>query len=392
MPPSFPDARPATTPSTESGATDTGALVSVVVPARNEERTLRECLASILGQSESRLQVIVVDGGSSDRTLSIVDEMAAADRRLETIRFGVASIPGALNAGLRRATGRWLVRVDAHSTISPDYVRRAVAHLETGRWGGVGGRKDAVASTPAGRAIAAALGSRFGVGNSVYHHGRRSQVVDHVPFGAYPTGSLRLLGGWDERLTANEDFELDRRIRSSRGPLLFDPDLRIAWRCRESIGALFRQYVRYGRGKADVAVLHPRSVRPRHLAPPALVLALGVAAVGSISAPGLAAAIAGSYGLVLIIASVATARRVRGARARASLPLAFGAMHLGWGIGFIEGVITEATGHGPRQRGDPPIPIQGPSTEDDELAAQLSVDAGNPNGGRGDEKKTRRIA
>ena len=305
------------------------------MPARDEERTLGECLASILRQTETRLQVIVVDGGSSDRTLAIVEQMATADRRLETIRFGAASIPGALNAGLRRATGRWLVRVDAHSTIAPDYVRRSVAHLETGRWGGVGGRKDAVASTSAGRAIAAALGSRFGVGNSVYHHGRRSQVVDHVPFGAYATRSLRRLGGWDERLTANEDFELDRRIRSSEGPLLFDPNIRIAWRCKESIAALFRQYVRYGRGKVDVAMLHPRSLRPRHLAPPVLVIALAVAALVAGVAPGVSVAIAGPYGLVLLAASAATARRVHGAAAKAWLPAAFGAMHLGWGSGSL---------------------------------------------------------
>jgi succinoglycan biosynthesis protein ExoA len=383
----FPDARTATTPSS-----DPEALVSVVVPARDEERTLGDCLASILGQTETRLQVIVVDGGSSDRTLAIVEEMASSDPRLESIRFGVASIPGALNAALRRANGRWLVRVDAHSTIPSDYVRTSVAHLETGRWGGVGGRKDAVASTSAGRAIAAAMGSRFGVGNSVYHHGSRSRIVDHVPFGAYATESLRRLGGWDERLTANEDFELDRRIRSSEGPLLFDPDLRIEWRCRESIGALFRQYVRYGRGKADVAMLHPRSLRPRHLAPPALVIALVVAALASVAAPGVALAIAGPYGVVLIVASAVTARRVRGAAARAWLPAAFAAMHVGWGIGSIIGAVAGATGRGPRQRGDPPVPLDRSVTENAEQGPEQTLDGGNTSGEPSDDRKVRRIA
>ena len=72
--------------------------------------------------------------------------------------------------------------------------------------GGVGGRKDGVGSTPAGRAIAAVMGSKFGVGNSKYHHSTEVEEVDHVPFGAYPVDVIRDLGGWDEDLVANEDF------------------------------------------------------------------------------------------------------------------------------------------------------------------------------------------
>lgn len=332
--------------------------MTVVVPARNEERTIEACLSSVLAQDEHRLQVIVVEGASTDRTAEIVETVATYDPRIVSIRYGAASIPGSLNAALRAAVGRWLVRVDAHSTVPPDYVGKAVALLETGRWGGVGGRKDAVAATPVGRAIAAALGSRFGVGNSIYHHGTRPQEVDHLPFGAYATESLRRLGGWDERLTANEDFELDRRIRTTVGPLLFDPGLRIAWRCRETIGDLFRQYVRYGRGKADVAILHPASLRPRHLAPPILVLTLAGAAFASPAVPTVAIALVGAYAVALGAAAVVEGRHLRGVATKAALPAAFAAMHVGWGIGFLEGLVAAALGRGPRRRGSAPLPIE----------------------------------
>ena len=112
------------------------------------------------------------------------------------------------------------------------------------------------------------MGSRLGVGGSAYHHGTRPQEVDHLPFGAYPTALVRELGGWDENLVANEDFEFDYRLREAGHPLLFDPGLVIRWHCRQSIGDLYRQYHRYGRGKVDVAWLHPESLRPRHIAPP----------------------------------------------------------------------------------------------------------------------------
>src|SRR5439155_11936815 len=160
----------------------------------------------------------------------------------------------------------------AHSASPPGYVEHAVELLRPGRWGGVGGRKDAVGHTAAGHAIAAVMASRFGVGNSVYHHGTASRTVDHVAFGSYPIARLRELGGWNERLVANEDFELDHRLRRKGFELLFDPSLRIAWDCRQSICDLFRQYRRYGRGKTDVARLHPQSMKPTHMLPPVFLL------------------------------------------------------------------------------------------------------------------------
>jgi len=247
-------------------------LVTVVVPARNEEANLGPCLSSILEQDWPNLQVLVVDGASTDGTAAIIESFARRDPRVELLVNPDRTIPRSLNLALRAARGSWLVRVDAHACVPPDYVRRLMRHLESGAWGGVGGRKDGQGVTPAGRAIAAAMASPFGVGNSTYHHGRCLRTVDHIPFGAYPTALARELGGWDERLLANEDFEFDYRVRRHGRQLLFDPELKIGWQCRQSVPDLFRQYRRYGRGKADVARLHPASLQPRHVAAPGLLL------------------------------------------------------------------------------------------------------------------------
>jgi len=312
-------------------------LVTVVVPARDEERAIAGCLDSILRQSYRDLQIVVVDGASSDRTRDVVRAYADRDRRIELLENPRSTVPTSLNAALAGARGRWLVRVDAHSTIPENYVQRCVGLLRTGSWGGVGGRKDAVGRTRAGRAIAAAMASRFGVGNSLYHHGTEPGSVEHVPFGAYPVALLRALGGWDERLAANEDFELDRRILRNGSALRFDPALRIAWECRQTIGDLFAQYRRYGRGKADVALLHPTSMKPRHVLPPLFVAALAVAAVAAPRRPWLLAATAVPYTSAVAVASASTAKRVDPA-SRRYVPAAFAAMHLGWGIGFWEGL------------------------------------------------------
>lgn len=313
-------------------------LVSVVIPARDEEAFIGTCLDAVRRQYHRNLQIIVVDGGSRDGTASIVRTHMAQDARVELLHNPRNLITVSLNLALAQARGRWLVRIDAHSTVGPDYVGRAAERLREGRWGGVGGRKDGRGVSPAGRAIAAAMASRFGVGNSTYHHGDTEQEVEHIPFGAYPTELVRGLGGWDERLVANEDFEFDHRVRRAGWPLLFDPGLVIDWHCRQSVGALFRQYRRYGRGKVAVALMHPGSVRPRHLLPPAFVAYAAVAAAVSPRRPAWAFAMLAPYLVALACASALTAREIdRSDRARVAP--AFLAMHLGWGIGVWNGLV-----------------------------------------------------
>ena len=277
---------------------------------------------------------MVVDNASTDGTARLVAHHRAQDARVELVPHPRPGISGALNAGLAQARGRWLVRVDAHSTVGPSYVSLAVERLREGAWGGVGGRKDGVGTTPTGRAVATALGSRFGVGGSTYHHGTTVREVDHVAFGAYPTALLRDLGGWDEGIAANEDFELDQRVRGTGSPLLFDPRLVVRWHCRESVPDLYRQYRRYGRGKVAVAVRHPRSVRLRHVLPPAAVAWFAAASLLALHRPRRSMAMLAPYAVAVATASLVESRQLSSARERAALPLAFVAMHVGWGVGF----------------------------------------------------------
>jgi succinoglycan biosynthesis protein ExoA len=319
------------------GADLSGELVTVVIPARNEERAIRDCVASIQAQTHRNLQIIVVDGASDDDTARIVKEIGDADPRVELIINPQRVIPVSLNLAVAAARAPWLVRVDAHATVPPEYVERALSHLVTGRWGGVGGRKDGVGRTAPGRAIAAAMASRFGVGGSTYHHGTEVRTVEHIPFGAYPLSVIRELGGWDERLRVNQDFEFDYRVRESGRELLFDPQLRIDWESRQTVGDLYRQYKRYGSGKVRVARLHPRSLRGRHLTAPVLVATLATAAVLAPRHPARAAALVAPYVVGVAAASATTARDLD-AEARPWVAPAFVAMHVGWGLGFWQGV------------------------------------------------------
>jgi glycosyltransferase involved in cell wall biosynthesis len=322
-------------------ATPIGAApsVTVLVPARNEEASIGSCLDSLIAQRYRDLEIVVVDGDSDDATGRIVEDYAVRDPRIRLLRNPARTIPTGLNVGLAAARGTWLVRVDAHSRVADDYVGALVQLLESGRWGGVGGRKDGSPRTTAGVAIAAALGSPFGVGDSHYHHATAAREVDHVPFGAYPVALCRELGGWRETLTANEDYEFDYRLRQAGHRLLLEPSIRVDWQSRQSVGDLFRQYVRYGSGKADVAWLHPQSMRPRHFAAPLLVGELALAAAVAPRRPKVAAVLAAPYAVALTVASARTALRVPDRHARAYVPAAFAAMHIGWGVGLWAGLV-----------------------------------------------------
>lgn len=315
---------------------DPSRLVSVVIPTLNEERSISTCLDSVLAQTWGDLEVLVVDGGSTDRTRELVERYAHSDPRVRLVHNPGRTQPAAMNTAIGEVTSPWLVRVDAHSTVPPDYVERIMEHLGTGRWGGVGGRKDGVATTSEGRAIVAALGSPFGVGNSKYHHATETQTVDHIPFGAYPVEVVRELGGWDEEICANEDFEFDYRVRESGRELLLDPGIVIFWQTRENLRDFFNQYRRYGRGKAMVLAKHPSSASPRHVLPGVLVAVLVAAALIALRKPKLGALLAAPYLGGIAAASATIIPQLPDPDAARYVPGALMAMHLGYGVGLIE--------------------------------------------------------
>ena len=170
--------------------------------------------------------------------------------------------------------------------------------------------------------------------------GTTAQEVDHLPFGAYPVQVVRQVGGWDEDLAANEDFEFDYRLRQAGHRLLFDPRMVISWHCRQSIADLFRQYHRYGRGKVDVAWLHPESLQVRHLAPPAFVAYAAAGLLLNARHPTRWMAMLAPYAVALGAESVRSGRQLKTPAERIRLPPAFLAMHIGWGAGVWSGLRT----------------------------------------------------
>jgi succinoglycan biosynthesis protein ExoA len=322
--------------------------VSVLMPVRNEERSVAGAIRSVLGQTLQDLEVLVIDGQSDDATTAVVDELAAQDPRIRLLHNPNRTIPHALNIGLSAARAPYVARVDAHATVSVDYLERGITVLKADpAVASIGGRRIGVGEGPTGRSIAAALSSPFGVGNSVNHYGGSPQDTDHASFAVSRKDVLRSIGGWDESLLVNEDVDLDHRIGLAGFRIRYDPDMEIHWLVRRTVGDLARQYRRYGRGKAAMVRKNGTSaVRLRHLAAPGLVLWMGAAVIAALTGHAkTAAAMAAPYAAGLAGATVVTQRKGYGQEDldAPSLAGAFAAMHFGWGLGFLEGYLFKLT-------------------------------------------------
>jgi glycosyltransferase involved in cell wall biosynthesis len=314
--------------------------VSVVVPARNEERHVADCVHSILTQDvDADVEVIVADGCSTDRTAEVARASGAV-----VVPNPAGNTPAGLNAALAQARGDIVVRFDAHAEMPPGYVAACLSALERERGVRVcvGGWRRVAARGPWGRATAAALASRFGVGNPRLWRAPRPREspadVETVALGAWLADDLRAMGGWNERYLRNQDFELNHRIRRAGGRVVFDPQVWSIYRPRESPAAIARQYFDYGRFKALMLAEQPHSLRPRQLAPVALLATLAATTLpAQASRPARAAA--GAYGL--LVGAVA-ARSGAGWRTAAVLAT----MHVTWGAGLVVGLARRATKRG----------------------------------------------
>lgn len=105
--------------------------ISVLLPAYNAARYLREAVASILAQSFRDFELIVIDDGSSDSTKKIADAFAARDPRVRVISRANTGIVGALNEGIATAHGEFLARMDADDRAHPSRFARQLAFLQT---------------------------------------------------------------------------------------------------------------------------------------------------------------------------------------------------------------------------------------------------------------------
>jgi hypothetical protein len=253
--------------------------------------------------------------------------------------------PEGLNKALAASSHPIVARVDGHAELPRDYLRTAVEALDRTGAVNVGGLMWAEGHTDFERAVAAAMTSRFGVGNAPFHVGGDEGPADTVYLGVFRRTALDGVGGYDEVFTRAQDWEMNYRLRRAGGLVWFTPALRVSYRPRGSVSALARQYFHYGQWRREVMRRHPDTVNLRYLAPPSAVAALTLglaAAVAGIWVPVLlwGLAVPAGYVTAVLLATLFTRRLP--ARARLWLPVVFATMHMSWGVGFLRQAVQRS--------------------------------------------------
>jgi glycosyltransferase involved in cell wall biosynthesis len=307
--------------------------VSVILPILNEEPYLRDAVLSILSQDYlGDFEVVLAVGPSKDRTQEIADQLHQEDSRVIVVANPSGRTAAGLNAALNSATGTIIVRVDGHAQIPSDYISIAVDLLARTGAVNVGGMMAAEGVTTFEKSVAGAMRSPLGVGASRFHTGGEAGEVDTVYLGVFKKDALLAIGGFDERFTRAQDWELNFRLRANGGKIYFDPRLKVTYRPRSTVAALAKQYFEYGRWRRAVSRRHKGTINYRYLAPPvALSGFLASLVMGSLIHP-ICFAPAVIYLIFMALASISIARSfAQYIYLLAVIPT----MHFAWGAGFI---------------------------------------------------------
>ena len=318
--------------------------ISIIVPCYNEEATIGLLLDAVFCQTYplQLMEVVIADALSQDRTREVIAAFQEThpDLKVHIKENARRTIPTGLNLAAGAACGEILVRLDAHCMPIPEYVERCVTDLEQGRGSVVGGLWSIQPGAPGfiAQGIAQAAGHPLGVGDAMYRLGASEGVADTVPFGAFRRDLFMQLGGYDEGLLTNEDYEFYARVRQRGGVIWLDPQIRTTYFARATLPALARQYWRYGFWKLQMLRRHPGTIRWRQALPPAFVASLILLGVLSAFLPParfLLLLESAVYLLALAMAGVQAAVRRRKPLLVLGLPLAIASMHLSWGTGFL---------------------------------------------------------
>jgi glycosyltransferase involved in cell wall biosynthesis len=307
--------------------------VSVVLPILNEERHLADTIAAITAQDfDGEIEVILALGPSKDRTNGIAHELAARDSRIVLVDNPSGKTAAGLNAAIAKSKYSIITRIDGHAEISSTYIRDAIRILNEQGAVNVGGIMAANGRTAFEKSVAAAMRSKLGVGSSRFHTGGQAGPSDTVYLGTFQKAALLAAGGFDERFTRAQDWELNFRLRSQGGVVWFDPSLVVTYRPRSTLRALAKQYFQYGRWRHAVSRSHKGSVNFRYLAPPTAVIALFFSLLTGLFISPIFYIPLLTYLIAILAGSLAIGQSLK---EKIVLPCVLATMHISWGLGYL---------------------------------------------------------
>jgi len=261
--------------------------ISIIIPCYNEGKYIRDCIESIVNSNIKNytLEIIIVDGDSSDNTLEVVGELASIYNFIRVLNNPKKVIPAAMNIGINAAKFEIIMKMDAHSQYDKNYINICVENLIKNKVDNVGGKVIHVPreNTYIGNSICIALSSPFGVGNSFFRIGSdKKKFVDTVPFGCYKKSTLFNVNCYDEKIYRSEDIFLNYKIIKNGGKILFLPEVKIYYKTRSRIFEFIKH--NFDNGKWSILPIFISKEFPfsiRHLIP--LIFSIYVLSVAIVS-------------------------------------------------------------------------------------------------------------
>lgn len=322
-------------------------FVAVVVPCRNEAAYIRPLLESLLRSEHprERLELVFVDGMSTDGTRELLEAAAKEHSFIRVLDNPRMIAPTAMNVGIRATRAEIVVRIDAHSEYPADYIPRCVQLLRSeAKIGNAGGMPVPLPNgrSPWAASVAYVTAHRFGVGNSPFRTRRSPGFVDTVPCGTFHRSMFDEVGLFDERLTRNQDNELNARIQRAGYRIAFDPAIRIHYRNQPDLNGLLRQAWFTGMWNVYTVLLHPYTWKWRRYVPMAFVAYLAVLAPAAIWGAPAAPILALPLALYVFLAAACSAGAAEAGRLRVAAT--FVSYHLSYGTGSFVGLANVLRG------------------------------------------------
>jgi glycosyltransferase involved in cell wall biosynthesis len=318
-------------------------MISVICPIYNEESRIEACIQSIIAQDfpHEEMEVLFVDGMSTDRTREIVGSYSQQYPFIRLLDNPMHTAPVALNRGIRAAKGDIIVRLDAHSKYPSDYFSVLVSKLQSSDADNVGGVCNTLPSkdTSVCRAIAYAMSSSFGMGNSHFRVGvDEEKWVDTVPFGCFHRELFDKIGLFDEELVRNQDDEFNGRIIQNGGKILLLPQVVIDYFARDTIGKTAKMFYQYGLFKPLVNKKLRKPTTLRQFFPPLFLAGLIIGGLLSFFSSFVMCLYFSVLVLYILLGIFSGMRCTRRFPDLLWMPFVFASIHCSYGFGYWEGI------------------------------------------------------
>jgi len=319
--------------------------MSIIIPILNEEKYIAKCLDSIMESDfdKSEMEVLLVDGGSEDKTIEIIKGYQKRYPFLKLLHNPKKIVPVAMNIGIKEAKGEYIIRLDAHSSYSKDYFSKLIFWHKKLNADNVGAVwiTDVLNKTKTSIAIKNVLSDKFGVGGAKFRIGtEKIEKVDTVPFGCYKKEVFDKIGLYDERLVRNQDIELNKRLKKAGGKIYLVPEIKCTYFARETFKDLAKN--NFNNGLWNILTAYYTGVLSslsfRHFVPMLFVLSLiffGICGIFNKWCLYVFLGILFSYLSIILVRSW----QIKKNTTFFHQILAFLVLHFSYGIGSIVGII-----------------------------------------------------